>query len=566
MTDAPTKVTAGAALVARLGQLGVDYIFANSGTDFPPIIEGLAEAAAKDMALPKAITVPHETAAVAMAHGYALATGQGQAVMVHTNVGLANAAIGAINARADNVPMLLFSGRTPTLEQGRFGARSVPIGWGQEMMDQHALIREAAKWDYELRFPEQVSQTADRAHAIAHSLPKGPTYISLPREVLCETVDAPSGPALMSAASSMARPDDIAQAAKMLAEAKSPVIFAQRGAGSAQAFAALIELAEIWAIPVCQYWALQLAFPTDHPMAADADPAPLLAEADVILVLDALAPWQPDKHGPKEGAKIIQIGQDPLFAQTPVRNFRSDLSLSGDLSSNLLALCEAIKHHAPGDRQTRSDEITARNTESWATKDALIAKDTDGPTLTKRMLSADLASLARTEDATIFGELGAQLPMMRLRNPHSWYESPHSGGLGFGLPAAMGYKLARPDRLVITTMGDGSYMFANPLACHQVAQALGLSILVIVMNNSEWGAVRTSVVDLFPDGFGAKSNTVPLTDLSPSPNFALVAQACGAWSARVDTKAAWNAKLTEAKEHVLANKGLALLDVKVARD
>jgi len=68
------KVTAGAALVARLGQLGVEYIFANSGTDFPPIIEGLAEAAAKDMPIPIAVTVPHETAAVAMAHGYALAT------------------------------------------------------------------------------------------------------------------------------------------------------------------------------------------------------------------------------------------------------------------------------------------------------------------------------------------------------------------------------------------------------------------------------------------------------------------------------------------------------------
>ena len=91
-----------------------------------------------------------------MAHGYYFASGRAQAVVLHTNVGLANGAIGAINAATDHVPVLLMSGRTPTLEEGRFGARTVPIGWGQEMRDQAALVREACKWDYELRFPEQV--------------------------------------------------------------------------------------------------------------------------------------------------------------------------------------------------------------------------------------------------------------------------------------------------------------------------------------------------------------------------------------------------------------------------
>src|SRR5690606_5770036 len=120
-----------------------------------------------------------------MAHGYFLASGRAQAVMAHTNVGLANCALGAINAATERVPLLLFSGRTPTTEQGRFGARTVPIGWGQEMRDQAALVREATKWDYELRFPEQVPELVDRAWAIANSSPRGPVYLSLPREVLC---------------------------------------------------------------------------------------------------------------------------------------------------------------------------------------------------------------------------------------------------------------------------------------------------------------------------------------------------------------------------------------------
>jgi acetolactate synthase-1/2/3 large subunit len=140
-------LNAGAALIARLKALGVDYIFANSGTDFPPIIEGLASANARGLDVPRALTIPHEHAAMGMAHGYYLMSGKAQAVMAHTDVGLANCAIGALNAHVEHVPVLLFSGRTPVTERGRFGSRTVPIGWGQEMRDQTALVREACKWD-----------------------------------------------------------------------------------------------------------------------------------------------------------------------------------------------------------------------------------------------------------------------------------------------------------------------------------------------------------------------------------------------------------------------------------
>jgi acetolactate synthase-1/2/3 large subunit len=251
--------TAGGAIFAKLKALGVDYVFVNAGTDFPPIIEGLAEATASGMDLPEAIVTPHEHAAMGMAHGAYLVTGRAQAVILHTNVGLANGVIGAINAATDRVPLILMSGRTPTTERGRFGSRTVPIGWGQEMRDQTALVREACKWDYELRFPEQVPELLDRAHGIASSTPKGPVYLSLPREVLCEP--CPDGgpdvglraPASMRPALAGARAEDLARAAELIARAERPVIFAQRGAGSAAGFEALARLADDWAIPVCQW-------------------------------------------------------------------------------------------------------------------------------------------------------------------------------------------------------------------------------------------------------------------------------------------------------------------------
>ena len=135
------NITTGEALLRRFKALGIDFVFVNSGTDFPPIIEGLARAQGDEGApLPIPVIAPHEHAAMGMAHGYYLATGRSQAVMVHTNVGLANAAIGALNAACEHIPTILCSGRAPVTESGRFGGRLNPINWGQEMRDQHEAV------------------------------------------------------------------------------------------------------------------------------------------------------------------------------------------------------------------------------------------------------------------------------------------------------------------------------------------------------------------------------------------------------------------------------------------
>ncbi len=560
-------MTAGGALLARLKAVGVDYIFANSGTDFPPIIEGLAEAAAKDIPLPVSLVMPHEGAAMGMAHGYYLATGRPQAVMAHTNVGLANCAIGAINAATEHVPVLLFSGRTPVTEKDRFGARTVPIGWGQEMRDQAALVREAAKWDYELRFPEQALEIVDRAYAIAGSTPKGPVYVSLPREVLCEACprEGLDKPLQIQPARAAPEPQALEAAAKLLAEAKNPVIFAQRGAGDEEGFAALSRWAEAWAIPVCQYWAIQLAIPTDHPMHVDVGPEPWIGEADAILVIDALAPWSPDVHKPKADCKIVHLGEDPLYARFPVRNFRSDISLVGDVSAGIRALEAAM---APS-LDAASKRIAARR-ETVAKRVAGIRKGIEarveaGRTkpMTKDWASRCLSEAIEGKRATVLSELGCPLSPLKLAGHRSWYQEPHSGGLGWCLPAALGMQLADRDRLVVATMGDGSYMFSNPVACHQIAEGLGLPVLIVVLNNAEWFAVRQSVIGVYPDGYASKANTMPLTSLSPTPDFTKVAEASRAWTALVEDPEELAGTLRAAIEHIETNRSHALVEVRI---
>src|SRR5712692_5819805 len=178
--------SAAEAYLELLASRRVEYFFGNAGTDFAPIVEAYARRAAQGQILPRPITVPHETPAVAMAHGYAMVTGRPQLVMVHVTVGTANALGGIINAARANAPILFSAGRTPLTEGALPGARNRQIHWAQESFDQGSMVREYVKWDYELRMGSQLETVVDRALAVATSEPAGPVYLTLPREVLAE--------------------------------------------------------------------------------------------------------------------------------------------------------------------------------------------------------------------------------------------------------------------------------------------------------------------------------------------------------------------------------------------
>lgn len=569
MDDQDTRVTTGEALLRRFKTLGIDYVFVNSGTDFPPIIEGFAHAQGdSDAPMPNPIIAPHEHAAMGMAHGYFLATGRAQAVMVHTNVGLANAAIGALNAACDHVPMILCSGRTPVTESGRFGGRLNPINWGQEMRDQHALVREACKWDFELRAPEQTADVADRAFAIANSLPRGPVYLSLPRETLCETLP----PGRLAAPPQLApvlhgpRPEDVERAARILADAERPLIIGQRGPGGADGFATLARLAEDWAIPVVEFWPTQMSLSTEHPMHAGYDPGPRLAQADAVLVIDALTPWAPAMHAPPADCPVIQIGQDPLFPRTPVRGFRADVALPGDIAPTLAMLSNAMAPHLAA----RATAIEARRPALAETnsKHRSRRRAENGPSapMTKAWAARCVAEFSEQHDAIVVAELGCQLPDMVVTRPNRYYQEPHSGGLGWGLPAALGLQLADRERVVVATVGDGSYMFANPTVCHQIAEAHALPVLTVVLNNAGWNAVQKATKALYPDGAAAKANTMPLTAFTPSPDFTKVAEASRAYIERVENPTDLPAALERALHTIKTERRQALLDVQVAME
>ena len=346
--------TAAEAWLGLLAARGIEYLFANGGTDFAPVVEAYAKGQKLGWRLPQIVIVPHENMGVAMAHGYAMVTGKPQAMMVHVGVGTANSINGLINASRQNVPILFTAGRTPITESGALpAARNNYIHWAQEHFDQGGMMREFMKWDYELRHAEQVETVIDRALAISKSEPQGPVYVTLPREVLASSFSAgfSAQPTIVPASPPAADPEALEEAAKLLGAAQHPLLITANGGRTLESSRAIEQLAQTLAVPVIHYRPRHLALSTEHPMHCGWDPHTLLKEADVVLVVDCDVPWIPKEGQPKPEAKIIHVGPDPLFARYPLRGFRTDLALNGAVAPTLQALWRAAQKQAVSVKQ-----------------------------------------------------------------------------------------------------------------------------------------------------------------------------------------------------------------------
>src|SRR5438132_5589441 len=257
--------TAAEAWLGLLATRGVEYLFANGGTDFAPVVEAYAKGQKLGWKLPQVVIVPHENMGVAMAHGYTMITGRPQAMMVHVGVGTANALNGLINASRQNIPLVFTAGRTPITESGALpAARNNYIHWAQEHFDQGGMLREFMKWDYELKHPEQVETVIDRALAIAKSEPQGPVYVTLPREVLASPFNKEFGakPSMVPATPPAADPEPLDEVAKLLGRAENPLLITANGGRSVEAARAIQQLAETFAVSVIHYRPRHLALPT----------------------------------------------------------------------------------------------------------------------------------------------------------------------------------------------------------------------------------------------------------------------------------------------------------------
>lgn len=560
--------TVGEAYLRLLADRGIANLFANAGTDFAPLIEGYVRSVEAGVPVPRPVTVPHENVAVCMAMGHWMVSGQAQAVMVHVNVGTANTICGLLNAAQANVPMLLTAGRTPITETGMDGGRNIHIHWTQEMFDQAGMVREAVKWDYELRNGTQLETVVDRALNVAHASPQGPVYLTLPREVLA----SPMGKFTYSPADRHTHPvaphpdpEAIERVAAMLAAAERPMIVTTSAGFDRGAVAALASLAARMAVPVVQYVPRCVSLPASHPMHAGFDPAPLLANADLVIVVDSAVPWIPGKVRPRADAKVVHIGVDPLFQRMPIRGFECDLAITASASSGLRALDLAAAAH----EKASAARIAARREQVAAARvvrDKALAQEVESA---RKQSVIHPAWLTHCVDKAVGPEaiLIREAPQFAPQHYTSEREGSYfslgaAGGLGWGMGAALGAKLAAPDRLVVAVEGDGSYMFCAPVAAHYVALEQDAPFLTVIVDNQRWNEVGSATRHLYPQGHAANNRKLePLTYFDQRLRLEKVVECAGGYGERVTDPAELPAALARAIRVVKEERRQAVLDV-----
>lgn len=531
-----TTDTVASRYLELLAARGIDTLYVNAGTDFAPLVEAYATNRAEGgPPLPAPVVCTHENLAVGMAHGAYLVSGRPQAVMFHVSVGTANAICAVTNAARDNVPMLVSAGRTPILEQGAVGARDTIIHWAQEMFDQAGMLRELVKWDYELRDPRQVDQVVDRAMNLATTHPRGPVYLSLPREVLARPMPATYTPPAPVAPPSGMEPDPeaVAELADRLASAELPVVVTATAGADPAAVDLLSELAHRFAIGLAEINPRHVNVAPDHPHHVGHDIGPVFEIADVVLVVESDVPWMAHHTAPPADTFVAQAGVDPLFTRYPMRSHRSDLTLAATPAALLRALIAALEERRAGIDPGRADRLVGHAAAVAEARDRSCEREraSSGP-ITKAFVSMTLGDLL-DDEVTVFNEYWAAPELLERRRPGTYFYLPPAGGLGWALPAALGARQVAPDRTVVAAVGDGAYLFANPAACHHAATKHDLPVLTVVANNSTWGAVDHATRSVYPEGRAVATGERRLSDLSPAPAFEAYCEASGGLGIRV---------------------------------
>ena len=536
--------TASSDLLQGLVDLGIEYLFCNLGTDHAPLIEEMAHWREQGRAFPKLILCPHENTAVHMAGGYAVATGRGQAVLVHVDAGTANAAMGLHNLCRTRIPVLLIAGRAPmTTFDDVTGGRDTYVHFIQEPFDQASVVRPYVKWEYNLAWPSMAHEVVSRAGAVMQSDPTGPVYLTLPREVLAAPVDAASVGAYghqnhLPVRAQGADPSAVRAIAEQLMRSDNPMLVTAYAGRNREAPALIEKLAILCGMRVCEFNTIYMNIRRDSPYFAGYNPAAFTEQADFGLMVDVDVPWIPKTTRVNPNAYWAQLDVDAIKRDIPMWGFPLNARIEGDSVRLIAQLIEIIESSATPEFKTKA---AARG---LALKTAHAQN---------RQKAASLAQARGVVNAInphyLCAVMGQKIDLHdvvlneAIRNTMAVFEQiprevPGSlmglsgGGLGFSAGTALGIKLAQADNRVIHFVGDGSFYFSNPSSVYSVANQYGLPILTVLLDNGGWSAVKESTLRMYPQG-EAKSTNQFASDLGYATDFAAIAEAAGAHGERL---------------------------------
>jgi acetolactate synthase-1/2/3 large subunit len=523
--------------------------------------------------MPKIIVTPHENVAMHMAGGYALATGRGQGVIVHVDAGTANAALGMHNLFRNRIPALLMAGSAPYTSFGELtGSRDTYVHFIQQPMDQGSIVRPYSKWEYTLPSGVTVKETLRRAHTMMQSEPKGPVYLMLPRETLTEewSEDAVRpfdqgrfGPAELAGTDPM----QVRQLAERLLAAKNPVLITSYAGRDPAASDAIEKLAAYAGIRVIDYLTvvnIGRGSPYFGGFAADQ-----LDTVDVGLLVDVDVPWIPLVTHNNPDTYWAQVDVDVLKSASPIWSFPSQLRLqgrSGRILAQLLEIMAEIEtpaFRAAADARLASLAAAAEARRNQAAE--LAAKKGEIGEINIHYFCAKLAEALGSDDIVLNEAVTRQAVLnMHIPRPKAGTMiSNAGGGLGASGGMALGMKLAYPDRLIVQVVGDGTFYFNNPSAVFATSRQHQLPILMIVVDNTGWAAVKGAVMRVYPKG-DAVEQDVFQSRLAADTDLSKIAEAFGAYGEKVSDPDVVPAAIARGIKEVRGGRS-ALLHVTVTK-
>jgi benzoylformate decarboxylase len=559
MNISATQKTASQAYLEVAAAHGVEYVFGLPGTSGQEFIGTIA-----DQERVRFILALHETCVVSMADGHARVTGRPSLAQVSTLPGSANTVGALYDAYRDRSPVVVTSTDVDTRLVGRDSHTE-----GKDLV---GLTRQFTKWSAEVNRADRIPEVLNRAFKVAASPPTGPVYLALPCNLLGEVIDVQSPAAERSriVPRIAADPEALADAARLLAQAKRPLIVAGSGIAKAGAIEELIKFAELLAAPVVMEPRYSfLSFPTAHPQSfqiperAPSFNLPIWGVPDVIVAIGCRLIREYrylDNPVLKPETRCIHIEEDPWEIG---KVFPVDYGIIADAKSALRSLLEFFPKIAAAANGRDERLACIKKAREQLDKDLenKVKEGWDGTPINTARLVRTMDRLLE-KDALIINESPTSKDIImanfQFTSNRSYFSNSSGGFLGWGLGASIGAKLASPSRRVIACLGDGSTMFGIQglwtLAKYRVP------LIVIVFNNCAYMAVKNQFR-------GSEERIRIAADLGaelvgPDINFARMADTFGIFGQRVEQPDAIEPAIKRAMEQ----SGPALIDVVISQN
>ncbi len=480
--------TGGKLLIEQLKQAGVRHMFAGCSAGGVSIFDALVDE--PDFHIIEAV---QEGAVAAMADGYAKASGKTPFCYCSPR-GIPNFMTQMFNSHQDNIPMVVTADYPAIPELGEENADYT------DHVDE--ITQPMTKWHWVVETTEKIPEITRRAMAFASTQPCGPVFFALPTNTLSGIGEADVMDQSKFSISMKTRPDPVAveRAARLLIEARSPLLYVGDEITWDGAQKEVQELAELLALPVVQPagslgWSVP--FPTRHPLFLGdyQKEFRFLGETDVLLNLGAKMPV---RQGVDPRIKVIQVRQDPVSLE---RLYPTEVPMVADLKLSTADLLAAIRSLATASRlrqirDSRYSRIKEFTTQMDQFQNALGAKAMARPEVSLERTAMDLEAVLDKESYFV-GELNSARPIEKSRLMHfggddKRYLSNTGRALGWSLSASVGIKLAQPDRPVVAMMGDGAFLFGGPQGLWSMARYKA-PVTSIIWNNRSYDVERTGM-------------------------------------------------------------------------